>query len=231
MKTSYSDVCLDVNYVHQASEKFRQKTHRFYRSSLDLFGLLLFFHKRGGFYGKTKYLALKMGVSERAIYKALDLLEEHNFITRTKEGKKRLITCLVTSLPLLPKKQKVQSKIERKVHSLPLEKKELIHNTRNVDVIDALQGLGMKPSVARDVTSKFNRDQIRAAINHCKRQENIKNQSGWVLRCLCSGWKIETYREEPPKYQLFQRQTQACNREGYKAGIAMIRERLGIVRG
>jgi len=230
MSTSYSDVCLDVNYVHQASENFHPKNHRFYRSSLDLFGLLLFFHKRGGFYGKTKYLALKMGVSERAIYKALDLLQEHNYITRTKEGKKRLITCLVTSLPPLPKKQKVQSSAKRKVQSLPLEKKELIHNTRDVDVLDVLQGLGMKPAVARDVASKFSRDRIRAAINQCKRQGNIKNQSGWVLKCLSSQWKIPTYEEEPPKYKEFVKPKEICDRSRYVTEIQKIKMRLGILK-
>jgi hypothetical protein len=230
MSTSYSDVCIGVNSAHQASENFHQKNHRFYRSSLDLFGLLLFFHKRGGFHGRTKYLASKMRVSERAIYKALDLLQENGFITRTKEGNQRLITCLITSLPVPPKKQKVQSKAKAKVQSLQYREKELRHNTNNVDVERALEETGVTPAVAHSLANSYSKQRIREVLNASRKQSGISNLAGWIVRALKVEFQFEGGRvEEPPRYQMFIRPKEAPDRSAYVSEIQKIRARIGIL--
>jgi biotin operon repressor len=210
--------------------------HKFYKSSMNLLGLLLWFQKRSdGCFASTKWLAEKLSVSERAILKTLKLLEEAGFILRSKEGRRRVIICLVDRLPkqkTKPKSTHINRQKVRIFNSLYIEQK--IHNTdTDVDVVvDALKKQGIKPMVALSLVKRYSRERIREVINACSKQSGITNKPGWIVRALSSDFKFAGGRiEEPPRYQLFQKPTQAPDRSGYKDGIQMIRERLGIVRG
>jgi biotin operon repressor len=220
-------------------QKNRKKQHKFYKSSMDLLGLLLWFQKKSGFcYASTTWLANKLGITTRSVLLTLKNLEAAGYILRSREGRRRVIICLIDKLPS-PKRPNSKSKSshvsKQKRHtfnSLYIEPK--LHNTtQDVDVvIDALKKEGIKPSVCHSLAKKYSRQRIREVISASRKQFEISNKPGWIVKALAADFKFESGRiEEPPKYQLFQRQTQACNREGYKAGIAMIRERLGIVRG
>jgi biotin operon repressor len=233
MSQSYTNQVIGVISTHS---KISQNQHKFYKSSMDLLGLLLWFQKKSdACFASTKWLAEKLSVSERAILKTLKLLEEAGFILRSKEGKRRVIICLVDRLPR-PKTKPKSSPIKRqKVHpsnSLYIEQK--IHNTNpDVDVvIDALKNQGIKPMVALSLVKRYSRERIRQTINASGKQSDVKNKAGWIVKALASDWKFDGGKiEEPPRYQLFQKPTQAPDRSGYKDGIQMIRERLGIVRG
>ena len=233
MSQSYTNELIGVISTHPKNHK---NQHKFYKSSMDLLGLLLWFQKRSdGCFASTSWLAEKLSVTERAILKTLKLLEQAGFILRSREGRRRVIICLVDRLPR-PKSKSKSSPIKRqKVHpSNSIYAEQKLHNTdTDVDVcIDALKKQGIQPMVAFSLVKRYSRERIRQTINASGKQSDVKNKAGWIVKALASDWKFESGKiEEPPKYQLFQRQTQACNREGYKAGIAMIRERLGIVRG
>lgn len=201
---------------------------------MDLLGLLLWFQKKSdACFASTKWLAEKLSVSERAILKTLKLLEEAGFILRSKEGKRRVIICLVDRLPR-PKTKPKSSPIKRqKVHpsnSLYIEQK--IHNTNpDVDVvIDALKNHGIKPMVALSLVKRYSRERIRQTINASGKQSDVKNKAGWIVKALASDWKFESGKiEEPPKYQLFQRPKEPVDRSSYAAGIQMIRARIGML--
>jgi hypothetical protein len=96
--------------------------------------------------------------------------------------------------------------------------------------VNALEEEGIKPIVARSLAKRYSKQQIRAVINACRKDSSIKSKAAWIVSGLSKGWNVGSSVEEPPKYQLFQRPQQAPDRSGYKDGIAMIRERLGIVR-
>lgn len=242
MSTSYSDVCIGVNSVHQASENFHQKTHpnqhKFYKSSMNLLGLILWFQKKSdGCFASTSWLAEKLSVSERAILKTLKLLEEAGYILRSREGRRRVIICLIDKLPRpkRPISKRKSSPINRhKVQSSnSLYTEQKLHNTNtDVDVvIDALEKQGIKPTVAVSLVKRYSRERIRQAINASGKQADIKNRAGWIVRALASDWKFEGEKQpEPPRYQLFQRPLQPVDRSGYKQGIQKIRAKLGIVR-
>ena len=106
---------------------------------MDLLGLLLWFQKRSdGCFASTSWLAEKLSVTERAILKTLKLLEQAVFILRSREGRRRVIICLVDRLPRPKSKSKSSPIKSRKVHpSNSLYVKQEIHNTKDVDVIDA----------------------------------------------------------------------------------------------
>jgi biotin operon repressor len=230
MSQSYTNQVIGVISTHS---KISQNQHKFYQSSMDLLGLLLWFQKKSdACFASTKWLAEKLSVSERAILKTLKLLEEAGFILRSKEGKRRVIICLVDRLPR-PKTKPKSSPIKRqKVHpsnSLYIEQK-LIHNT-DVDVcIDALKKQGIQPMVALSLVKRYSRERIRQTINASGKQSDVKNKAGWIVKALASEWKFDGGRiEEPPRYQLFQRPSEPVDRSGYAAGIQMIRARIGML--
>ena len=120
-----------------------------------------------------------------------------------------------------------------KGHPSILNKRTEIHNSKqDVDVVvNALEKEGIKPIVARSLAKRYSKQQIRAVINACRKDSSIKSRAAWIVSGLSKGWNLGSAIEEPPRYQLFQRPLEAPDRTGYKQGIHMIRERLGILRG
>jgi len=215
-------------------QKNRKKQHKFYKSSMDLLGLLLWFQKKSGFcIASTRWLSIKLSVSERAILKTLKLLEDAGFILRSKDGRRRVIICLVDRLPkpkTKPKSTHINRQKVRIFNSLYIEQK--LHNTNpDVDVvIDALKKEGIKPSVCHSLAKKYSRERIREVVNASKRQSDITNKPGWIVKALAADFKFEGRKaEEPPKYKAFERPKDACDRSGYSAGIQMIRTRIGML--
>jgi biotin operon repressor len=202
---------------------------------MDLLGLLLWFQKKSdGCFASTSWLAEKLSVSERAVLKTLKLLEQAGFIVRSREGRKRVIICLIDRLPKPNSKSKSSPIKRQKVHpsnSLYIEQK--IHNTdADVDVVvDALKNQGVKSIVALSLVKRYSREKIRQAINASGKQSDIKNKAGWIVKALASEWTFDTERQpEPPRYQVFKRPSEPVDRSGYAAGIQMIRAKLGIVK-
>ncbi len=230
--SQYTNELIGVASTHQKNHK---NQHKFYKPSMDLLGLLLWFQKKSdGCFASTSWLAKKLSISERAILKTLKLLEEAGYILRSREGRRRVIICLIDKLPR-PKSKTKRSSINRhKVHpSNSLYMEQGIHNTNtDVDVvIDALKKQGIKPMVAVSLVKRYSRERIRQAINASGKQADIKNKAGWIVRALALGWKFEGEKQpEPPTYQVFKRPSQPVDRSGYAAGIQMIRAKLGIVR-
>ena len=215
--------------------KKHQKQHKFYKSSMDLLGLLLWFQKRSdGCHASTSWLAQKLSVSERAILKTLKLLEQAGFILRSKEGRRRVITCLVDRLPRPKSKSKSTPISRHKVqssYSLDIEPK--LHNTnQDVDVVvDALKKQGIQPMVCLSLVKRYSRERIRQTINASGKQSDVKNKAGWIVKALAADWKFDAEKPiEPPRYQVFTRPSEPVDRSGYAAGIQMIRAKLGIVR-
>jgi biotin operon repressor len=231
MSQSYTNELIGVISTHPKNHK---NQHKFYKSSMDLLGLLLWFQKRSdGCFASTSWLAEKLSVTERAILKTLKLLEQAGFILRSREGRRRVIVCLIDRLPR-PKSKSKSTPIKRqKVHpsnSLYIEQK--LHNTNtDVDVcIDALKKQGIQPMVALSLVKRYSRETIRQAINASGKQSDVKNKAGWIVKALASEWKFDGGRiEEPPRYQLFQRPSEPVDRSGYAAGIQMIRARIGML--
>ena len=231
MSQSYINQQIDVISTHQ---KNSQKQHNFYKSSMDLLGLLLFFQKKSdGCFASTRWLSVKMSVSERSILKTLKLLEQAGFILRSREGRRRVIICLVDRLPR-PKYKSKSSPIKRqKVHpsnSLYIEQK--LHNTNaDVDVVvDVLKKEGMKPMVALSLVKRYPKQRIREVINASRKQAEISNKPGWIVKALAADWTIDAGRPiEPPRYQVFKRPSEPVDRSGYVAGIQMIRARIGML--
>jgi biotin operon repressor len=229
MSQSYTNELIGVISTHPKNHK---KQHKFYKSSMDMLGLLLWFQKKSdACFASTKWLAEKLSVSERAILKTLKLLEEAGYILRSKEGKRRVIICLIDRLPSPKTKHKSSPIKSRKVHpSNSLYVKQEIHNTKDVDVIDALKKEGIKPSVCHSLAKKYSRERIREVINASRKQSDITNKPGWIVKALAADFKFEGRRaEEPPKYQLFQRPKEPFCRSSYVAGIQMIRARIGML--
>jgi biotin operon repressor len=138
MSQSYTNELIGVISTHPKNHK---NQHKFYKSSMDLLGLLLWFQKKSdGCFASTSWLAEKLSVSERAVLKTLKLLEQAGFIVRSREGRKRVIICLIDKLPR-PKSKSKSSPIKRqKVHpSNSIYTEQKLHNTdTDVDVcIDA----------------------------------------------------------------------------------------------
>lgn len=177
----------------------------------------------------------KLNITTRAVLKTLKKLEDAGLIIRTKDGRRRIIQCLIECLPK-NNKSKSKSKSSRvqqsKVHLPILIDRNKKQNTNtDVDVIiDSLQQMGVKPGVARNLAKKYSRERIRNVINACRKQADITNKPGWIVRALSGSWQFESKVEEPPRYKPFQRPNEAPDRSGYKTGIAMIKARLGIVR-
>ena len=202
-----------------------------------MLGLLIWFQRQSnGCFASTEWLAHKLNVSTRAILKTLKKLEAAGLILRTKDGKRRIITSLVERLPQpkrLNPKRKSSPVPQSKVHPSILNRRTEIHNSKqDVDVVvNALEKEGIKPIVARSLAKRYSKQQIRAVINACRKDSSIKSRAAWIVSGLSKGWNLGSAIEEPPRYQLFQRPLQAPDRTGYKQGIHMIRERLGILRG
>jgi len=232
MSQSYTNQVIGVISTHS---KISQNQHKFYKSSMDLLGLLLWFQKKSdACFASTSWLAEKLSVSERAVLKTLKLLEQAGFILRSREGRRRVIICLVDRLPRPKSKSKSSPIKSQKVHlSKSIYIEQELHNTNpDVDVcIDALKKQGIQPIVALSLVRRYSRERIRQAINASGKQSDVKNKAGWIVKALASEWKFESGKiEEPPKYQLFQRPKEPVDRSSYAAGIRMIRAKLGIVR-
>ena len=231
MSQSYINQEIDVISTYQ---KNHQKQHKFYKSSMDLLGLLLFFQKKSdGCFASTRWLSVKMSVSERSILKTLKLLEQAGFILRSREGRRRVIICLVDRLPR-PKSKSKSSPIKRqKVHpSNSLYTEQELHNTdTDVDVcIDALKKQGIQPMVALSLVKRYSRERIRQTINASGKQSDVKNKAGWIVKALAADWKFDAEKQpEPPRYQVFKRPSEPVDRSGYAAGIQMIRARIGML--
>jgi biotin operon repressor len=228
MSQSYTNQVIGVISTHS---KISQNQHIFYKSSMDLLGLLLWFQKKSGYcVASTRYLSGKLCLTERAVLKTLKLLEEAGYILRSKEGRRRVIICLIDRLPRPKTKAKSSPIKSQKVHpSNSLYTEQKLHNTdTDVDVcIDALKKQGIQPMVAFSLVKRYSKQRIREVINVCRKQSDIKNKAGWIVKALASEWKFESGRiEEPPRYQVFKRPKEPVDRSGYKAGITMIRERL-----
>jgi len=223
-------VCVDVNYICPTQ-------HKFYKSTYDLLGLLIWFQRQSnGCYASTEWLAKKLNLNPRSVLKTLKKLEDAGLIMRSKDGRRRIITCLIERLPQLKRskpKRKSSPVLQSKVHPSILNRRTEIHNTNpDVDVVmNALEKEGINPIVAHSLAKRCSKQQIRAVINACRKDSNIKNRAAWIVSGLSKGWNLGSAVEEPPRYQLFQRPLQAPDRSSYKQGIHMIRERLGILRG
>jgi biotin operon repressor len=231
MSQSYTNELIGVISTHPKNHK---KQHKFYKSSMDLLGLLLWFQKKSdACFASTSWLAEKLSVTERAILKTLKLLEQAGFILRSREGRRRVIVCLIDKLPR-PKYKSKSSPIKRqKVHpsnSLYIEQK--LHNT-NQDVnvvIDALKKEGIKPSVCHSLAKKYFRERIREVINASRKQSDITNKPVWIVKALASDWKFDGENQpEPPRYKLYQPPTSKPDFTSYKNGVALIRARIGML--
>jgi hypothetical protein len=218
-------------------QKKPQKQHKFYKSSMDLLGLLLWFQKKSDFcYASTKWLANKLGITTRSVLLTLKNLEAAGYILRSREGRRRVIICLIDKLPS-PKRPNSKSKSshvnKQKRHtfnSLYIEPK--LHNT-NQDfdvVIDALKKEGIKPSVSHSLAKKYSRERIREVVNASKRQSDITNKAGWIVKALSADFKFEGVRiEEPPRYKAFERPKEICDRSRYVSEIQKIRARIDML--
>ena len=234
MSQSYINQEIDVISTHQKNHK---NQHKFYKSSMDLLSLLLWFQKKSdGCFASTSWLAQKLSVSERAILKTLKLLEQAGFILRTKEGRRRVITCLIERLPL-PKRpnSKTKSAYVNRHKSTPIDSiytEQKLHNTNTDVVIDALKKQGIQPILCFSLAKKYSKQRIREVLNHVSRkQTEISNKPGFIVKALAADWKFEGGRiEEPPRYKLYQPPTSKPDFSSYRNGIALIRAKIGIVR-
>ena len=236
MSQSYINESIGVISTHP---KTHTNQHKFYKSSMDLLGLLLFFQKKSdGCFASTQWLANKLGITTRSVLLTLKNLEAAGYILRSREGRRRVIICLIDKLPQ-PKRPNSKSKSsyvrKQKRHtlnSLYIEPK--LHNkNQNVDVVlDALKKEGIKPIVALSLVKRFSRERIREVINHASRkQTEISNKPGFIVKALAADWKFEGGRiEEPPRYKLYQPPTSKPDFSSYRNGIALIRAKIGIVR-
>lgn len=218
-------------------QKNHQKQHKFYKSSMDLLGLLLFFQKKSdGCYASTTWLANKLGITTRSVLLTLKNLEAAGYILRSREGRRRVIICLIDKLPS-PKRPNSKSKSsyvsKQKLHtfkSLYIEQK--LHNT-NPDfdvVVDALIREDVKLAVAKSLANRYSKQRIREVINACRKQSDVKNKAGFIVRALASEWKFQGVRvEEPPRYKTFVRPKELPDRSGYKQGVQMLRSKIGIL--
>ena len=233
--SQYTNELIGVASTHRKNDK---NQHKFYKSSMDLLGLLLWFQKKSdGCFASTSWLADKLSVGERAVLKALKLLEQAGYILRSRDGRRRVIVCLIDRLPS-PKrpisKRKSTPIKSQKVHpSNSLYTDQKLHNTNtDVDVvIDALKKQGIQPMVCLSLVKRYSRERIRQTINASGKQSDVKNKAGWIVKALAADFKFDGGKvEEPPRYKIFERPSEPVDRSGYVAGIQMIRAKLGIVR-
>jgi biotin operon repressor len=197
--------------------------------------LIWFQRQSKGCFASTEWLAKKLDITTRAVLKTLRKLEDAGLILRTKDGKRRIITCLIEHLPQ-PKRSNPKRKSspvpQSKVHPSILNGRTELHNSKqDVDVVtNSLQEMGVKPTIARNLVTKHSKERIRTVINASRKQSDVANKAGWIVKALSLSWQFESKAEEPPRYKTFQRPIQAPDRSGYKEGIAMIKARLGILK-
>jgi biotin operon repressor len=197
--------------------------------------LIWFQRQSKGCFASTEWLAKKLDITTRAVLKTLRKLEDAGLILRTKDGKRRIITCLIEHLPQ-PKRSNPKRKSspvpQSKVHPSILNGRTELHNSKqDVDVVtNSLQEMGVKPAIARNLVTKHSKERIRTVINASRKQSDVANKAGWIVKALSLSWQFESKAEEPPRYKTFQRPIQAPDRSGYKEGIAMIKARLGILK-
>lgn len=233
--SQYTNELIGVASTHQKNHK---NQHKFYKSSMDLLGLLLWFQKKSdGCFASTQWLANKLGITTRSVLLTLKNLEAAGYILRSREGRRRIIICLIDKLPQ-PKRPNSKSKSsyvsKQKLHtlnSLYIEP-ELHNKNQGVDVVlDALKKEGIKPMVALSLFKRYSKQRIREVINASRKQSEITNKPGWIVKALAAGWQFDAEKPiEPPRYQVFTRPSEPVDRSGYAAGIQMIRAKLGIVR-
>ena len=203
---------------------------------MDLLGLLLWFQKKSDCcVASTSWLASKLGITTRSVLLTLKNLEAAGYILRSREGRRRVIICLIDKLPQ-PKRPKSKSKSsyvrKQKRHTLnPLYIEPKLHNTNTDVVIDALKKQGIQPILCLSLAKKYSKQRIREVLNHVSRkQTEISNKPGFIVKALAADWKFEGGRiEEPPRYQVFTRPSEPVDRSGYAAGIQMIRARIGML--
>jgi hypothetical protein len=88
----------------------------------------------------------------------------------------------------------------------------------------------MKPMVALSLVKRYPKQRIREVINASRKQAEISNKTGWIVKALAADWTIDAGRPiEPPRYQVFKRPSEPVDRSGYVAGIQMIRARIGML--
>jgi ribonuclease I len=115
-------------------------------------------------------------------------------------------------------------------NSLYIEQK--LHNTNpDVDVVvDALKKEGIKPMVALSLAKRYSKQRIREVINACRKQSDVKNKAGFIVQGLKSEWEFQGVRiEESPRYKTFVRPKELPDRSGYKQGVQMLREKIGLL--
>lgn len=230
--SQYTNELIGVASTHQKNHK---NQHKFYKSSMDLLGLLLWFQKKSDCcIASTTWLANKLGITTRSVLLTLKNLEAAGYILRSREGRRRVIICLIDKLPQ-PKRPNSKSKSsyirKQKRHtfnSLYIEPK--LHNTNNVGVERALEEAGVTPAVARNLAAKYSKERVRTVINAARKQSDITNKGGWIVRALSAGFTFQSASVEVvPHYPIFVRPKEKPCRSSYASEIQKIRARIGIL--
>lgn len=231
--SQYTNELIGVASTHQKNHK---NQHKFYKSSMDLLGLLLWFQKKSDCcIASTTWLANKLGITTRSVLLTLKNLEAAGYILRSREGRRRVIICLIDKLPQQkrPNSKSKSSYIKKqKRHTFnSLYTEQELHNTNSDVVIDALKKQGIQPMVCFSLAKKYSKQRIREVINHASRkQTEISNKPGFIVKALAAGWQFDAEKPiEPPRYQVFKRPKEAPDRSSYASEIQKIRARIGLV--
>ncbi len=229
--SQYTNELIDDASTHQ---KNHQNQHKFYKSTYDLLGLLIWFQKKhSNYFGTTEWLANKLGVTKRAILFQLSKLEKEGLIMRIKQANKRVIICDLDAIKDHRSKVKISPPKKPKFHPPTSIKGTEKHNT-NTDfdvVVNALKEEGIKPIVCHSLARNYSKQRIREVINASRKQSEIKNKAGFIVQALKSQWTFEGAKtEEPPRYKLYQPPTSKPDFSSYKIGVALIRAKIGILK-
>ncbi len=230
MSQSYTNELIGVI---STQPKNQQKQHKFYKSTYDLLGLLIWFQKKhSNYFGTTEWLANKLGVTKRAILFQLSKLEKEGLIMRIKQANKRVIICDLDAIKDHRSTAKISPLKKPKFHPPTSIKGTEIHNTKDVDVVvTALKEEGIKPIVCHSLARNYSKQRIREVINASRKQSEIKNKAGFIVQALKSQWTFEGAKtEEPPRYKLYQPPTSKPDFSSYKNGVALIRAKIGILK-
>ncbi len=229
--SQYTNELIGDASTHQ---KNHQNQHKFYKSTYDLLGLLIWFQKKhSNYFGTTEWLANKLGVTKRAILFQLSKLEKEGLIMRIKQANKRVIICDIDAIKDHRSIAKISPLKKPKFHPPTSIKGTEKHNT-NTDfdvVVNALKEEGIKPIVCHSLARNYSRQRIREVINASRKQSQIKNKAGFIVQALKSQWTFEGAKtEEPPRYKLYQPPTSKPDFSSYKIGVALIRAKIGILK-
>jgi len=182
MSQSYINDPIDVISTHQKNQQNQQK---FYKSTYDLLGLLIWFQKKhSNYFGTTQWLANKLGVTKRAILFQLSKLEKEGLIMRIKQANKRVIICDLDAIKDHRSTAKISPLKKPKFHPPTSIKGTEIHNTNtDVDVVvTALKEEGIKPIVCHSLARNYSKQRIREVINASRKQSEIKNKAVLLSR-------------------------------------------------